>query len=118
MGNPSLRLSEVLAQTDCSWSSLSNINISSLLTKGGNYAHIKAYEINNLFWKDVLLSWKQFCQAVEIETLEEIFYRPIWFNSNLNRGHNLFIKEWHDKVISLNVIELLNAEDSFIILMN
>ena len=38
-----------IAQTDCSWSSLSNINISSLLTKGGNCAHIKAYEINNPF---------------------------------------------------------------------
>ena len=53
-----------IAQTDCSWSSLSNINISSLLTKGGNYTHIKAYEINNPFWKDMLLSWKQFCQGV------------------------------------------------------
>ena len=53
-----------IAQTDCSWSSLSNINISSLLTKGGNYAHIKAYEINDPFWKDMLLSWKQFCQGV------------------------------------------------------
>ena len=59
-----------IAQTDCSWSRLSNINISSLLTKGDNYAHIKAYEINNYFWKDMLFSWKQFCQAVEIESLE------------------------------------------------
>ena len=101
-----------IAHTDCSWSSLSNIDISSLLTKGGNYAHIKAYEINNPFWKDMLLSWKQFCQAVEIETLEEILYSPIWFNSNLNRGHNLFIKEWHDKGIR-NVIDLLNAEGQF-----
>ena len=58
-----------IAQTDCSWSSLSNINISSLLTKGSNYAYIKAYEINNAFWKDMLLSWKQFCQSVENETL-------------------------------------------------
>ena len=66
-----------IAQTDCSWGSLSNINISSLLTKGSNYAHIKAYEINNPFWKDMLLSWKQFCQAVEFETLEEILYSPI-----------------------------------------
>ena len=101
-----------IAQTDCSWSSLSNINISSLLTKGDNYAHIKAYEINNHFWKDMLVSWKQFCQTVEIKTLEEILYSPIWFNSYLNRGHNLFIKEWHDKGIR-NVIDLLNAEGQF-----
>ena len=78
-----------IAQTDCSWSSSVKINISSLLTKGGNYAHIKAYDINNPFRKDMLLSLEQFCQAVEIETLEEILYSPIWFNSNLNRGHNL-----------------------------
>ena len=64
----------------------------------------------------MLLSWKQFCQSVENETLEEILYSPIWFNSNLNRGHNLLFKEWHDKGIR-NVIDLLNA-DSFIILMN
>ena len=25
----------------------------------------------------MLLSWKQFCQAVEIKTLEEILYSPI-----------------------------------------
>ena len=60
----------------------------------------------------MLLSWNQFCQAVEIKTLEEILYSPIWFNSNLNRGHNLFIKEWHDKGIR-NVIDLLNAEGQF-----
>ena len=60
----------------------------------------------------MLLSWKQFCQAVEIETLDEILYSPIWFNSNLNRGHNLFIKEWYDKGLR-NVIDLLNAEGQF-----
>ena len=101
-----------IAQTDSSWSSLSNINISSLLTKVNNYAHIKAYEINNPFWKDMLLSWKQFCQAVDIETLEEILNSPIKINSYVNREHNLFIKEWHDKGIR-NVIDLLNAEEQF-----
>ena len=30
----------------------------------------------------------------------------------MNRGHNLFIKEWHDKGIR-NVIDLLNAEGQF-----
>ena len=58
------------------------------------------------------LSWEQFCQAVEIETPEEILYSPICFNSNLNRGHNLVIKEWHDNGIR-NVIDLLNAEGQF-----
>ena len=30
----------------------------------------------------------------------------------MNRGHSLFIKEWHDKGIR-NVIDLLNAEGQF-----
>ena len=30
----------------------------------------------------------------------------------MNRGHNVFIKEWHDKGIR-NVIDLLNAEGQF-----
>ena len=46
-----------IAQTDCSWSSLSNKSISSLLTKGGNYAHIKAHEISNPFCSRALKSY-------------------------------------------------------------
>ena len=53
----------------------------------------------------MLLNWKQFCQAVVMETIEEILYSPFWLNSNLKRVQHLFIKEWHDKGIR-NVTDL------------
>ena len=61
-----------ILQPDCSWSSLSNINMNSIFSKGENYAEIKAKESLNPFWKDVLRSWKHFCRSVMPETLEDI----------------------------------------------
>ena len=84
----------------------------SLFTKGNNYAGIKANELINPFWKDLLISWNNSCKAVRIETLEDIFYCPIWFNSNMDEGQNLYFKEWHDKGIK-NVIDLLNGDRNF-----
>ena len=49
-----------ILQPNCSWSSLSNINMNSIFSKGENYAKTKAKEMLNPFWKDVLRSWKQF----------------------------------------------------------
>ena len=45
-----------ILQSDCSWSSLSNVNMNSLFSKGENYAETKAKELLNIFWKDVLRS--------------------------------------------------------------
>ena len=61
-----------ILQPDCSWSSLSNINMNSIFSKGENYAETKAKELLNPFWKDVLRSWKHFCKLVMPETLEDI----------------------------------------------
>ena len=61
-----------ILQPDCSWSSLSNINMNSIFSKGENYAETKAKELLNPFWKDVLRSWKHFCKSVMPETLEDI----------------------------------------------
>ena len=102
----------LISQPSCTWSSLSYINVDSLFTKGNNYAGIKANELINPFWKDLLISWNNSCKAVRIETLEDIFYCPIWFNSNMDEGQNLYFKEWHDKGIK-NVIDLLNGDRNF-----
>ena len=106
------RLRRLISQPSCTWSSLSYINMDSLFTKGNNYAGIKANELINPFWKDLLISLNNFCKAVRIETLEDILYCPIWFNSNMNGGQNLYFKEWHDKGIK-NVIDLLNGDGNF-----
>ena len=101
-----------ILQPDCSWSSLSNINMNSIFSKGENYAETKAKELLNPFWKDVLRSWKHFCKSVMPETLEDILYSPLWFNTHIVQGQNLYIKEWHDKGIR-NVIDLLDLDGQF-----
>lgn len=76
----------------CTWSSLSHINMDSIFTKG-DIAGIKANGLMNPFWKDLVISWNHFCKAVRIETQEDILNCPVWFNSNMNKGQNLYIKE-------------------------
>ena len=46
------------------------------------------------------------------ETLEDILYSPLWFNTHIVQGQNLYIKEWHDKGIR-NVIDLLDLDGQF-----
>ena len=46
----------LISQPSCTWSSLSYINMDSLFTKRNNYAGIKANELINPFWKDLLIS--------------------------------------------------------------
>lgn len=79
---------------------------------GDNYAGIKLENVINPFWKDVLKSWKLFCKSVQVETLEDILYSPVWFNSNFLHGQNFYIKDWYDKGIR-NVMDLLNTEGQF-----
>ena len=73
--------------------------MNSIFSKGENYAETKAKELLNPFWKDVLRSWKHFYKSVMPKTLEDIIYRPLWFNTHIAQGQNLYIKEWHDKGI-------------------
>ena len=39
-------------------------------------------------------------------------YSPLWFNTHIVQGQNLYIKEWHDKHIR-NVIDLLDLDGQF-----
>ena len=50
-------LRKMITHPDCSWSSLSNININRIFSMGENYAETKAKELRNPFWKDILVSW-------------------------------------------------------------
>ena len=52
-------LRKMITHPDCSWSSLSNINIKRIFSMGENYAETKAKELRNPFWKDILASWKK-----------------------------------------------------------
>ena len=75
-----------ILQLDYSWSSLSIINMNSIFSKGENYAETKAKELLNPFLKGVLRSWKHFCKSVMSETLEDILYSSLWFNTPIVQG--------------------------------
>lgn len=102
----------IIHPNSCTWSTLSNIDITKVFTTGDNYATLSVNDINNPFWIDILQSWRFFCKSVKVESLEHILYSPIWLNSSLNQGHTLFIKQWYDKGIR-NVIDLLNENGRF-----
>lgn len=70
---------------------LTNFNVVELIKHGSNYSKIKAVEIINTFWKDVLISWSYFCKTVEISSLTDILLLPLWYNENLS-DKNLFLK--------------------------
>ena len=101
-----------ILQSNCSWNTLSNIDLENVYTKGDNYANIKAEEIKNPFWKDLLKSWGIFCKSVTIQTTEDILYSPLWYNSNFQHGQNIYFKSWYNKGIR-NVIDLLDTDGNF-----
>ena len=101
-----------ILQPNCTWNILANINMDNLYTKGGNYTNIKSDEIKNPFWKDLLKSWGIFCNSVRIQTLDDILYSPLWYNSNFQHGQNIYFKNWYSKGIR-NVIDLLDADGNF-----
>ena len=82
---------------NCTWGRLSKIDFSKLFEFGDGYAEQKAQDLQNPFWKDLLQGWKTFIRSSKIENLTKMLYSPIWFNSNLNRGSNLFIKNWLER---------------------
>ena len=88
------------------------MNFSKLISFGDGYAKQKVIDLRNPFWSDILNSWKGFINNTKIENLTEILYSPIWFNSNLLRGENLFIKNWYEKVLR-TIIDLLNYNGDF-----
>lgn len=96
-----------IQQKYSTWNELSKCNMGLIYTLGDGYAKSKAGEIQNPFWKDLLKSWISFCKQVKIENLEDVLNSPIWYNSKLNQGHNLFIKDWYDKGVR-QVVDLIN----------
>ena len=101
-----------ILQSNCSWNVLSNIDLENVYTKGDNYANIKAEEIKNPFWKDLLKSWGIFCKSVTIQTTEDILYSHLWYNSNFQHGQFIYFKNWYNKGIR-NVIDLLDTYCNF-----
>ena len=93
------------------WSSLSNIEFAKLFSLGDGYALHITQELRNPFWVDVLHCWKEFINCQKAESLSDILYSPVWFNSELQGGQNLFYKNWYDKGIR-SILDIINVQGS------
>jgi hypothetical protein len=94
-----------------SWLSLANIKYVDIIKLGPNFCVVEADKIRNPFWKNVLQSWSEFCNKLEISNLESILFSPLWYNGNFN-NKNLFFKSWYNKNI-INIIDLISPEGVF-----
>ena len=68
-----------------------------------------ALTIRNPFWIDVVNS---FLKYNTIDQVEDVLNAPLWFNSELY-GENFFIKQWYEKGIIRNIIDLINENGTF-----
>ena len=106
-------LRRYILQHNSTWSSLSNIDMNGVFSKGENYEALKTKKLTNPFWKDILKSWKHFCQLVEFtQTLEDILNSRLWLKTHIAQGQNMYISEWYDKGIT-NIIDLINLDGIF-----
>lgn len=94
------------------WSSLSNIDFIKLLTVGDGFSVLNIQRLKNPFWIDLLQSWKEFTRHLNIENISEILHSPIWYNSLLNCGQNVCIKNWYDKGVR-SISDFINADGQF-----
>ena len=79
------------------WYDLSNIDFQKLFTLGPVYTRQLKQIIRNPFWKDVLQSWSDFCNAITCETVYQILESPLWYNKNLHNGENFCFQNWFKK---------------------
>ena len=67
---------------------------------GENYAETKAKELRNPIWKDIFVSWKNFCNSVPIEKVERILlvkYGLILINPRTKSFHKRMAQKRHMK---------------------
>ena len=74
------------------------ININKLLHFGHIYCDSTIINISNCFWKDVLISYKEFLQACKPQEVEEFLSSPLYYNNNiLIDGLTIFYNTWYKK---------------------
>ena len=81
------------------WYILNPIDFDQVLSLGEEYARNLAMNIRNPFWKDILISWTDFCKEVKSEEIKSVLSLPLWFNSHLKNGNNLYLNNWYSKGI-------------------
>ena len=61
--------------------------------------HLKKISCNqNIFWKDVILTYQLFNTQVPVKSAKEILAKPIFYNDKFKIGNEVFFyKRWWDK---------------------
>ena len=106
-------LRRVIQQTNnTTWHILNPIDFDKVLSLGGEYARSLAINLRNPFWKDDLISSADFCREVKPEEIKSILSAPLWFNSHLRNGNNLYVKNWDNKGIKI-IGDILDSNGNF-----
>jgi len=92
------------------FSKITGVNIYDL-EKGANHTHSLAEDIQNAFWKDVLLAWAKIKRNHSPETLEDVLKSSIWDNEQFKIGGKEFnFKKWREAGIYF-VADIINEND-------
>ena len=83
------------------WYILNPIDFDKVLSLGGEYARNLAMNIRNSFWKDILISLADFCKEVKSEEIKTVLSLPLWLNTHLKNGNNLYVNNWYSKGIKI-----------------
>ena len=94
------------------WYILNQIDFDKVLSLGGEYARNLAINIRNPFWKDILISLADFCKEVKSEEIKSILSSPLWFNTHLRNGNNLYVNNWYSKGIK-TIGDILDDNGNF-----
>ena len=68
-----------------------------LMWKVGSYYLVNRVEIENPFWKDLLVIWSRFCSKVTLSN-EDVLHEPLWYNVNSTKP-NLCFYNWYSQGI-------------------
>ena len=105
-------LRRILQQSDTGgWKELASINFSEIFSFGGVCAAKLSSNLQNLFWKDLMQVWSEFCEAVPVENIKQILICPIWHNDRIGNGQ-LFLRNWWDMGIRV-INDLISEEGIF-----
>ena len=99
-------------ENNTTWHTFTPINFGKVLSLGGEFARNQAIHLNNPFWKDVLISWADFCKEVKPEDIKSVLRAPLWFNTNLRNGKNLYVHNWDNRGIK-TIGDLLDNNGNF-----
>ena len=77
---------------------LSLINFDKLFSVGGSYATKVSHDLQNPFWKDLMLIWAEYCNILPVENIGHVLEAPLWYNEKIGRG-KMFFKNWYENGI-------------------